>query len=73
MPALWTGIVNELKMTMEGADIDVDDLFGDPGTLDDNSISLPLDRTVVLPSFQAPPVKDLAKHVDESHLSGCRQ
>ena len=59
---------------MDGDDIEVDDLFGDPSSLVDASLNVPIAGTDLDPlhTIQVP-VRGLAQRVDELHLSGCCQ
>ena len=59
---------------MDGDDLEVDDLFGDPGALVDSSLNVPLTDAGLEPlhTIQVP-IKGLAQRVDELHLSGCCQ
>jgi hypothetical protein len=59
---------------MEGGDLEVDDLFGDNGSLVDASLDAALAGTSLDPNNPIQmPVRGLAQRVDDIHLSGCRQ
>lgn len=59
---------------MDEGDLEVDDLFGDPGSLVEAALNVPMSGTGLEPLHTIHvPVRGLAQRIDELHLSGCCQ
>ena len=63
-----------MYLTMDGGELEVDDLFGDSGGLVEASLDAALAGTSLDPIQPIQlPIRGLAQRVDDLHLSGCRQ